>query len=66
MKNIEYQGSVISGLEVSLTALIEAGVSISQLNLIFSDANNLYVFGGENGLSITESDEYFAVMTLPP
>ena len=66
MQNIEYEDSIILGLEVSLTTLVEAGVSISQLNLIFSDGNDLYIFGGVNGLSIIESDEYFAVMTLPP
>ena len=36
------------------------------LVLIFSNGNDLKVFGGGNGLSIAESEEHYAVMILPP
>ena len=66
MQNIDSEGSIITGLEMALSTLVEAGVPNSQLNLIFSNGNDLYVFGGANGLSIAESEEHYAVMTLPP
>ena len=66
MQNIDFEGSIITGLEMALSTLVEAGVPHSQLNLIFSNGNDLYVFGGANGLSIAESEEHYAVMTLPP
>ena len=66
MQNIDSQGSIITGLKMALSTLVDAGVPNSQLNLIFSNGNDLYVFGGENGLSIAESEEHYAVMTLPP
>jgi hypothetical protein len=66
MQNIDSEGSIIDGLEKALSTLVDAGVPNSELNLIFSNGNDLYVFGGENGLSIAESEEHYAVMTLPP
>ena len=66
MQNIDSEGSIIAGLEIALSTLVDAGVPNSQLNLIFSNGNDLYVFGGANGLSIAESEEHYAVMTLPP
>ena len=66
MQNIDSEGSIITGLEMALSTLVQAGVPNSQLNLIFSNGNDLYVFGGANGLSIAESEEHYAVMTLPP
>ena len=66
MQNIDSDGSIITGLEIALSTLVAAGVPNSQLNLIFSNGNDLYVFGGANGLSIAESEEHYAVMTLPP
>ena len=66
MQNIDSDGSIIAGLEIALSTLVAAGVPNSQLNLIFSNGNDLYVFGGANGLSIAESEEHYAVMTLPP
>ena len=66
MQNIDSEGSIIAGLEIALSTLVAAGVPNSQLNLIFSNGNDLYVFGGANGLSIAESEEHYAVMTLPP
>jgi hypothetical protein len=66
MQNIDSEGSIIAGLEIALSTLVDAGVPNFQLNLIFSNGNDLYVFGGANGLSIAESEEHYAVMTLPP
>jgi hypothetical protein len=66
MQNIDSDDSIIAGLEIALSTLVAAGVPNSQLNLIFSNGNDLYVFGGANGLSIAESEEHYAVMTLPP
>ena len=66
MQNIDSEGSIITGLEMALSTLVQAGVPNSQLNLIFSNGNDLYIFGGANGLSIAESEEHYAVMTLPP
>ena len=45
--------------------IIDAGTTASQLNIIFSDGETLFVFGGSNGLHFTESTDYYAVMTQP-
>ncbi len=66
MQNIEASESVLSGLESALSTLVAEGVPFTQLNLIFSNGSDLYVFGGVNGLFISESEEHYAVMTLPP
>ena len=58
-------GDLVSGLQSSLSRLINAGVSASQLNLIFSDGENLYAFGGSERLFFTESEDHFSIMTTP-
>jgi len=59
------RGDVYLGLQVALSSITNQGISAIQLNMIFSDGISLYCFGGSNGLSYTESDEHFAVMTQP-
>ena len=59
------RGDVYQGLQVALSNITNQGISAMQLNMIFSDGISLYCFGGSNGLSYTESDEHFAVMTQP-
>lgn len=66
MKHIHYGNDLISGLQNSLINILGQGVNAHQLNMIFSEGENLYVFGGTNGLSIAESSEHYAVMTQPP
>ena len=58
-------GDLVSGLQSSLSRLVNAGVSASQLNLIFSDGENLYAFGGSERLFFTESLDHFSIMTTP-
>jgi hypothetical protein len=36
------------------------------LNFIFSDSKSLFIYGGNNGLKIMETDVYFSVMSSPP
>ncbi len=66
MKKIYELDNTLDGLKIALGNIINNGVSINQLNIIFSDGYSLYVFGKSNGLYIAESDEYFTVMTIPP
>ena len=65
MKNILSQGNILLGLQSGMEKLINAGVSPSQLNLIFSNGVTLYVFGGTSGLYFAESADFFSVMTTP-
>ena len=58
-------GDIVSGLQSSLSKLVNAGVSASQLNLIFSDGEELYAFGGSERLFFTESVDHFSIMTTP-
>tara|TARA_B110000008_G_C16925176_1_gene546419 strand:- start:213 stop:1214 length:1002 start_codon:yes stop_codon:yes gene_type:complete len=58
-------GDVYLGLQVALSDITNQGISAIQLNMIFSDGISLYCFGGSNGLSYTESDEHYAIMTQP-
>ena len=58
-------GNLESGMQSSLSKLINAGVSPNQLNLIFSDGDNLYAFGGRERLFFTESVDHFSIMTTP-
>ena len=58
-------GDLVTGLQSSLSKLINAGVSASQLNLIFSDGEELYAFGGSERLFFTESVDHFSIMTTP-
>ena len=64
-QQISERGDVYLGLQVALSSITNQGISAIQLNMIFSDGISLYCFGGSNGLSYTESDEHFAVMTQP-
>ena len=66
MQQIEFQGTILMGLEAAFSLLLSAGVSPGQLNIVFSDGQNLFVFGGTRGLSITETESHIAVMTTPP
>ena len=56
---------LISALQTSFSKLISAGVSASQLNIIFSDGEVLYAFGGSGRLFFQESSEHFSIMTTP-
>ena len=58
-------GDLVSALQSSLSKLINAGVSASQLNMIFSDGEALYAFGGSERLFFTESVDHFSIMTTP-
>ena len=58
-------GDLVPGLQSSLSKIINAGVSASQLNIIFSDGEDLYAFGGSERLFFTESVDYFSIMTTP-
>jgi hypothetical protein len=66
MQQIIFNNHIITGLKIALTNIIDEGVSVSQINIIFSDGTNLYAYGGNNGLSYIDSDEHFAIMSLPP
>ena len=66
MKEIESYGDMVIGLQNAVINIIDAGTTASQLNIIFSDGETLFVFGGSNGLHFTESTDYYAVMTQPP
>ncbi len=67
MKMVVLNGEMLGGFEIALNNLINAGTSTFQLNLIFSDGDMLMAYGGGSyALHLTESDEYFAVMSQPP
>ena len=66
MKQIENRGTVIDGLQEALSSLLSSGVSSGQLNIIFSDGQSLFIFGGNNGLSVAETESHTAIMTTPP
>ena len=66
MKEIEAHGDMVIGFQNAVINIIDAGTTASQLNIIFSDGETLFVFGGSNGLHFTESTDYYAVMTQPP
>ena len=65
MQHIDQTGNIVSGLQAALVSILNEGVVAAQLNIIFSDGENLYVFGGSSGLSIADSEEHVAVMTQP-
>ena len=65
IQQIIEKGDVFLGLQNALSNITNQGISAIQLNMIFSDGSSLYCFGGSNGLSYTESDEHYAVMTQP-
>ena len=66
MQQVELQGTILMGLEAAFSSLLSAGVAPGQLNIVFSDGQNLFVFGGAGGLSIAETESHIAVMTTPP
>ena len=66
MQQISIYGSVINGVQNALLSMINSGISPGQLNIVFSNGSELYIFGGYNGLSVLESENYFSVMTQPP
>jgi hypothetical protein len=65
MQQVELQGTILMGLEAAFSSLLAAGVAPGQLNIVFSDGQNLFVFGGAGGLSIAETESHIAVMTSP-
>ena len=66
MKEIQTHGDMVVGFQNAVINIIDAGTTASQLNIIFSNGETLFVFGGSNGLHFTESTDYYAVMTQPP
>ena len=66
MKKIVQSQSVIEGLESAVTMMLDSGIYPSMLNFIFSDSKSLFIYGGNSGLKIMETDEYFSVMSSPP
>ncbi len=66
MKEIETHGDMVIGFQNAVIKVIDAGTTASQLNIIFSNGETLFIFGGSNGLHFTESTDYYAVMTQPP
>ncbi len=66
MKMITAQGDVIEGLNIALKLMLEAGINPYMINFVFSDSDNLYVYGGVNGLKILETEGYYSIMTTPP
>ena len=66
MQQVELQGTILMGLEAAFSSLLAAGVAPGQLNIVFSDGYNLFVFGGAGGLSIAETESHIVVMTSPP
>ena len=66
MQQVTLHNHTMAGLKDALSNIINKGVSKSQMNIIFSDGTNLYAYGGNNGLSYIESDEHYAIMSLPP
>lgn len=66
MKEITAYSSVIEGLQSALSKMLSTGIYPSMLNFVFSDSNSLYVYGGNSGLKIMESNSYFSIMSSPP
>ena len=66
MKQIDIFDEVLSGLESAISLMVEAGVSPYMLNLVFSDSESLYVYGGTSGLKFIESESFYSVMSSPP
>ena len=66
MKEITAYSSVIEGLQSALSKMLSTGIYPSMLNFVFSDSNSLYVYGGNSGLKIIESNSYFSIMSSPP
>ena len=65
MQQINNRGNLIDGLKKALTELLNVGINAGQINIVFSNGSDLYVFGGQSGLSIMESSKHISVMTQP-
>ena len=59
------ENDLISALQTSFSKLINAGISANQLNIVLSDSEGLYAFGGKQRLFFKESIEHFSIMTSP-
>ena len=66
IKEITAYSSVIEGLQSALSKMLSNGIYPSMLNFVFSDSKSLYVYGGNSGLKIMESNSYFSIMSSPP
>ena len=66
MKQIDIFDDVLTGLESAITLMIQEGISPYMLNLVFSDSESLYVYGGSSGLKFIESESFYSVMSSPP
>ena len=66
MKQIDIFYDVLTGLESAISLMIEAGINPYMLNLVFSDSESLYVYGGSSGLKFIESGSFYSVMSSPP
>ena len=66
MKQIDISDDVLTGLESAISLMIEVGISPYMLNLVFSDSESLYVYGGSSGLKFIESESFYSVMSSPP
>ena len=66
MKQIDIFYDVLTGLESAISLMIEAGINPYMLNLVFSDSESLYVYGGSSGLKFIESESFYSVMSSPP
>ena len=65
-KEITAYNSVIEGLQSALSKMLSSGIYPYMLNFVFSDSKSLYVYGGNSGLKIMESNSYFSLMSSPP
>lgn len=66
MKQIDIFDDVLTGLESAIYLMIEAGISPYMLNLVFSDSESLFIYGGNSGLKFIESESFYSVMSSPP
>ena len=66
MKKISENDDILTGIQIALELIINSGVFPGQLNIVFSNSSELYIFGGQNGLSISEFENHFSIMTEPP
>ena len=66
MKEVIAYSSVIEGLQSALSKMLSNDIYPSMLNFVFSDSKSLYVYGGNSGLKIMESNSYFSIMSSPP
>ena len=57
--------NLYEAIRLSLTKLLNSGVSASQINIIMSNGHELYIFGGSSGLSIMETSAQVTIMTQP-